>query len=54
MLTDPHKGDYFSPLDALVNDPAQAMGLNDSDCTTSEQSLGSSVKGRGGPGELAT
>ena len=50
----PTKGEYFSPHDALLKDPAQTMGLNDSDCTLSEPSLGSSVKGRGGSGELAT
>ena len=46
----PTKGEYFFPHDALLKDPAQTMGLNASECTPSEQSLGSSVKGRGGPG----
>ena len=50
----PTKGEYLFPHDALLKDPAQAMGLNASDCTTSEPSLGSSVKGRGGLEELLT
>ena len=48
------KAVYSFPHDALVNDSAQAMDLNDSDCTTSRPSLGSPVKGRGEPEELAT
>ena len=50
----PTKGEYSFSHDALLKDPAQTMGLNASDCTTSERILGSSVKGRGGPEELAT
>ena len=50
----PTKGEYSFPHDALLKDPAQTMGLNASDCTPSEPSLGSSVKQRGGPEELAT
>ena len=50
----PTKGEYFSPHDALLKDSAQTMGLNASDCTPSEPSLGSSVKGKGGAEELAT
>ena len=34
------KGEYSFPHNALLKDPAQTMGLNDSDCTTSEPSLG--------------
>ena len=49
----PTKGEYSFPHDALLKNPAQTMGLNDLDCTPSELSLGSSVKGRGGE-ELAT
>ena len=54
LTNPPHKGEYSFPHDALFKDPAQAMGLNASDCATSGPSLGSSVKGRGGQEELAS
>ena len=54
LTNPPQRESTFSPHDALLKDPAQTMGLNASDCTTSEPSLGSSVKGRGGAEELAT
>ena len=50
----PTKGKYFFPHNALLKDPAQTMGLDNSDCTTSELSLSLSVKGMGGQEDLAT
>ena len=54
VLTNPLQGRVSLPHDALLNDPAQAMDLNASDCTSSGPSLVSPVTGRGGAEELAT